>query len=82
VELVAVCDTSSLILNGLKKYNQVKKYGDCGKMFDSEQLYLVVIATPTRFYCPILKAALESKAHRFCEKPFIFKSLWKNDWRS
>lgn len=70
VDLVAVCDTSSLILNAFKKFSQVKTYNDYHKMFESEHLDFVVIATPTRFHYPIVKLALEKGIHTFCEKPF------------
>ena len=69
-ELAAVCDTSSLILSAFKKFSQVKTYTDYHKLFDEEKLDFVVIATPTRFHYPIVKAALDRGIHTFCEKPF------------
>jgi predicted dehydrogenase len=70
VELVAVCDTSSLILDAFKKFSDVKVYNDYIKMIDSEKLDFVVIATPTRFHYKMVKYALEKGIHTFCEKPF------------
>jgi predicted dehydrogenase len=69
-ELVAVCDTSSLILDAFKKFSTVNVYTDYVKMIDSERLDCVVVATPTRFHYPIVKYALEKGIHTFCEKPF------------
>jgi len=69
-ELVAVCDTSSLILDAFKKFTSVNVYSDYVKMIDSEKLDCVVVATPTRFHYPIVKYALEKGIHAFCEKPF------------
>jgi len=69
-ELVAVCDTSSLILDAFKKFTSVNVYSDYVKMIDSEKLDCVVVATPTRFHYPIVKYALEKGIHTFCEKPF------------
>lgn len=69
-ELVAVCDTSSLILDAFKKFTSVNVYSDYVKMIDSENLDCVVVATPTRFHYPIVKYALEKGIHTFCEKPF------------
>lgn len=70
VDMVAVCDTSSLVLDAFKKFSKVKTYTDYVKMIDSENLDCVVVATPTRFHYPIVKYALEKGIHTFCEKPF------------
>ncbi|HEY5122571.1 MAG TPA: Gfo/Idh/MocA family oxidoreductase [Ignavibacteria bacterium] len=70
VEMVAVCDTSSLILDVFKKFTNVKVYSDYIGMFNNEKLDCVVVATPTRFHYPIVKYALERGIHTFCEKPF------------
>lgn len=69
-ELVAVCDTSSLMLDVFKKFTDINTYSDYIKMFASEKLDCVVVATPTRFHYPIVKYALERGVHTFCEKPF------------
>jgi predicted dehydrogenase len=70
VDLVAVCDTSSLVLEGIKKFTGIKVYDDYRKMIDSEILDFVIIATPTKFHFPMVKYALEKGIHTFCEKPF------------
>jgi predicted dehydrogenase len=70
VEMAAVCDTSSLILDAFKKFSKVNVYSDYIKMIDKEKLDCVVIATPTRFHYPIVKYALNNGIHTFCEKPF------------
>jgi predicted dehydrogenase len=69
-ELVAVCDTSSLMLDVFKKFTNVNVYSDYVRMVDSERLDCIVVATPTRFHYPIVKYALERGIHTFCEKPF------------
>jgi predicted dehydrogenase len=71
IELVAVCDTSSLILEAFKKYSQVKTYIDFFKLLDNETLDFVVIALPTKLHYQVAKTALEKNIHVFCEKPFI-----------
>ncbi|MDR0811584.1 MAG: Gfo/Idh/MocA family oxidoreductase, partial [Paludibacter sp.] len=71
VNLVAVCDTSSLVTGCFKKYTTTKTYSDYNKMFDSETLDFVVIALPTKLHYPAAKAALERGIHVFCEKPFV-----------
>jgi predicted dehydrogenase len=73
-ELVAVCDTSSLILEAFKKFTSANVYSDYIRMLDSEKLDFVVVATPTRFHYPIVKYALEKGIHIFCEKPFSLKT--------
>ena len=70
VELAAVCDTSSLILDAFRKFSDVACHTDYKKMIDSEKLDFVIVATPTRFHYPIVKYALEKGIHTFCEKPF------------
>ena len=71
VEMVAVCDTSTLILDAFRKYSKVKTYTDYNKLFANETLDFVVIALPTRFHYPVAKMALEQNIHVFCEKPFV-----------
>lgn len=73
VELVAVCDSSSLVLDAFKKYTKSNVYSDYLKMFEKEQLDFVVIATPTKFHFQMAKDALEKDIHVFCEKPFSLK---------
>jgi predicted dehydrogenase len=70
VELVAVCDTSSLILDAFKKFSKVKVYSDYIKMIDSENLDFVVIATPTKLHYKMVRYAMDKGIHTFCEKPF------------
>jgi predicted dehydrogenase len=70
VTLVAVCDTSSLILQAFKKYSEIATYTDYKDMLEKENLDFVVIATPTKWHYPITKKALQKKINVFCEKPF------------
>ena len=70
VNLVAVCDTSSLVLDAFKKFTQVKVYDDYRKMLDTENLDFIVVATPTKFHYQMVKYALDKGVHTFCEKPF------------
>jgi predicted dehydrogenase len=70
VEMVAVCDTSALILDAFKKFTQVRAYTDYSEMLSKENPDFVLVATPTRFHYPMVKLALEQGRHVFCEKPF------------
>lgn len=74
VDMVAVCDTSSLVLNAFKKFSKVKTYTDYQKMINAEALDFVVIATPTKYHFPMVKYAMEKGLHVFCEKPFTLTS--------
>jgi predicted dehydrogenase len=75
VNFVAVCDSSSLVLDVFQKYTKVKTYTDYKKMLSEEELDFVVIATPTKFHYPMVKYALEKNINVFCEKPFSLKSI-------
>ena len=75
VDLVAVCDTSSLVLSAFNKFSTVKTYTDYKEMLDKEALDFILIATPTRFHYNMVKYALEQGLHVFCEKPFTLTTL-------
>ena len=70
VDMVAVCDTSSLVLDAFNKFSKIKTYSDYKELISKESLDFVLIATPTRFHYPMVKQALEQGLHVFCEKPF------------
>lgn len=70
VDMVAVCDTSSLVLDAFKKFSAVRTYNNYKELIEKETLDFVLVATPTRFHYPIAKFALEKGLHVFCEKPF------------
>ena len=70
VEMVSVCDTSSMILDAFRKYTQVNTYSDYRMMIDKEKPDFVVVATPTKYHYPMVKYALENNVNVFCEKPF------------
>jgi predicted dehydrogenase len=70
VDMVAVCDTSSLVLDAFKKFTKVKTYTDFQKLVSETTPDFVVIATPTKYHYPMVKFGLEQGIHIFCEKPF------------
>ncbi len=71
VDLVAVCDTSSMVLSAFKQYNsKIKTYDDFNKLYAQETLDAVLIATPTKLHHTIAKIAIEKGINVFCEKPF------------
>lgn len=79
VDLISVCDTSSMILEGFKRYTSVNTYRDYKKMIDKEELDFVVVATPTKFHYPMVKYAFEHNINVFCEKPFCLISSEGNE---
>jgi len=74
VDLIAVCDTSSLVLDAFKKFTPIKTYTDYQKMIDTEAPDFVFVATPTKYHYAMVKYALESGLNVFCEKPFTLHS--------
>lgn len=70
VDMVAVCDTSALVLDAFKKFTSVKTYTDFQKMITAETPDFAVISTPTKYHYPMVKFAMENGVHVFCEKPF------------
>jgi len=79
VDMVAVCDTSSMVLDAFKKFSPIKTYSDHKEMIEKESLDFVLIATPTRFHYPMVKYALEKGLHVFCEKPFSLNTKEGNE---
>jgi predicted dehydrogenase len=70
VELVAVCDSSSFLLDVFNKYTKQKTYSDYKKMISETQPDCIIVATPTKFHADMVLYALEKEIHVFCEKPF------------
>lgn len=74
VEMVAVCDTSTIVLDAFKKFSTANTYFDYKEMIQKESLDFVLVATPTRFHYSMVKYSLEKGLHVFCEKPFSLTS--------
>lgn len=70
VDLVSVCDTSSIVLEAFRKFSQIKVYEDYKKMIDTEKLDLLFVASPTKYHYEMVSYALDRGIHTFCEKPF------------
>jgi scyllo-inositol 2-dehydrogenase (NADP+) len=70
IQLAAVCDTSTYVLDVLSKYTGVTTYPDYKKMFAEAALDAVFVATPSRYHAEVVTAALDRGLHVFCEKPF------------
>jgi scyllo-inositol 2-dehydrogenase (NADP+) len=70
IELKAVCDSSTYVLDVLSKYTGVTTYADYKKMLAEVPLDCLFVATPSKYHAEIVAAALERGLHVFCEKPF------------
>lgn len=75
VDMVAVCDTTTIVLDVFRKFSKVKLYNNYVKMIDNEKLDFVVIATPTRLHYPMVKYTLGKGLNVFCEKPFCMNTV-------
>lgn len=74
VRVEAVVDSAGYILGVLSKYTGLATFTDYERMLDSVELDAVLIATPTQFHAPMVRAALERGLHVFCEKPLTLSS--------
>lgn len=74
VDVVAICDESSTLLDSLKKYIKAKNYSDYKKMIDEEKLDFVIISTPTESHAEIIRTAINNNVHIFSEKPFCLSA--------
>ncbi len=71
VEIKAIVETSSLVVNLIKKYlDDIKTYQDYNDLFEQENLDSVIICTPPALHYQIALKAAEKGIHVFCEKPF------------
>lgn len=73
VELLGVCDVSSLVVSALRKYSKTPCFGNYKKMIEQTNPDCVIIATPTSFHADIIRYAMERGIHVFVEKPFCLK---------
>lgn len=74
VDLVAVCDTSGLVIDAFKKYSRFEAFSDYKKMIDSMKLDALIISSPTKFHDEMVRYALSNQINVFCEKPFSLDS--------
>jgi scyllo-inositol 2-dehydrogenase (NADP+) len=73
VDVVAICDSSSYVLDVLSKNTGFAAVKDYDALLQREDLDAVVIATPTQAHYPMVKAALNRGLHVFCEKPLTLE---------
>ncbi|AYN66676.1 gfo/Idh/MocA family oxidoreductase [Euzebyella marina] len=73
VEVVGVCDTSSIVLGALKKYTQFPCYKKVSKMLNEQRPDAAFVAVPTKYHYEMIKQLLNHEIHVFCEKPFCIE---------
>ena len=69
-EVVAVCDPSTYVIDGIRKLTKFRTYSDYRAMLQAEQLDGIIVATPSRAHQDIVQVALDQNISVFCEKPF------------
>jgi predicted dehydrogenase len=69
VEIVGVCDKSSLMLNAFRKYGKTNVYTDYKEMIREQKPDFIVSAVPTKYHYETVKDAFLHDVHVFCEKP-------------
>lgn len=71
VEIVAIADTSKVLLNVLSKYVQgIKVFTNYEELLNLQEIDAVLVCTPPNLHYPIIKVAHQKRKHVFCEKPF------------
>jgi len=71
VEMTAIADTSSMMLNMIKKYlPTVKMFEDYKDLLKSGLVDAVIVCTPSSMHYDVCKMACENGISVFCEKPF------------
>jgi scyllo-inositol 2-dehydrogenase (NADP+) len=72
--VVAMCDTSSIVGGVLGKYTKIPFEEDFSKLIAQPGLQAVIIATPTTTHDWMSRKAIERGLHVFCEKPLTLAS--------
>lgn len=70
VDLVSVCDASTLMIDAFRKYSRFECFSDYRKMIETMKLDALIIASPTKFHEEMVTYALDNHIHILCEKPF------------
>lgn len=71
VEMTAIADTSSTMLNMIKKYlPRTKMFEDYNDLLNSSLVDAIIVCTPSVMHYDVCKMAAEKGINVFCEKPF------------
>lgn len=76
VEIVSVSDTSTLILDGMRKYlPEVQTFADYKVQLQESKPDGIIVCTPPVLHFPVCELACRLGIHVFCEKPFTTEPL-------
>ena len=67
--IVAVADPEETLAAPLSEELGSKVYGDASALLRDPEVEAIIIATPPRTHCVLIKAAAAAGKHVFCEKP-------------
>ena len=70
VNVSAVCDSSSYVLDILGKYTGLKTYTSMEKLLDEAPIDALIVSTPSHLHAGMVESAIERDIDVFCEKPF------------
>lgn len=70
VQVVGVCETSTMITDFLSRFGKLNIFTDLQKMLDETNPDAVFMAVPTKLHYSMIKNLLEQDKHVFAEKPF------------
>ena len=70
IEVVAICDTSKILLRFIDKNMKFKTYTDYKKMIEEMDLDGIMVLVPNAFHFEIAKYCIEKGINLFVEKPF------------
>jgi predicted dehydrogenase len=73
VELVGVCDASSMVTDFLEKFSGYACFTDYRKMIEKTAPDAVVVAVPSKLHYEMIRYLLEQNIHVFAEKPFTLR---------
>jgi scyllo-inositol 2-dehydrogenase (NADP+) len=74
LNVVAICDSSSLVGGVIEKYSGIEFIEDFDRVIAKSGLEAVIIATPTTTHDWMARKAIERGLHVFCEKPLTLSS--------
>ena len=84
VGTMAICDSSSFMLQTVKKHLMVPTFSDVKKMLEDKEIDFAIVANPTIHHAETVNYLIDKDVHVFVEKPFtthpdigeeIFKKL-------
>lgn len=69
LDVVGICDTTSIVMEAFKQHSTFECFSDYKKMIEKTGAEAIVIATPTKLHYEMARFALEKGLHVFLEKP-------------